>query len=56
MNARNSSLLYERDLALTGRPIDSPVKEIGTKRDEYDIMPVVKNGLRRVYPSYSSLA
>ncbi len=55
MNARNSSLVYERDLALTGRPIDSPVKEIGTKRDEHDILPVLKNGSRRVYPSYSYL-
>jgi hypothetical protein len=43
-------------LSVPGMPIGSPGMEIGTKRDKFDVMLVLKSGSHRVYQSYSSLA
>jgi hypothetical protein len=43
-------------LSVPGMPIGSPGMEMGTKRDKYDVMLVLKSGSHRVYQSYSSLA
>ncbi len=42
-------------LSVPGMPIGSPGMEIGTKRDKFDVMLVLKSGSSRVYQSYSSL-
>ena len=42
-------------LSVPGMPIGSPGMEMGTKRDKYDVMLVLKSGQHRVYQSYSSL-
>ncbi len=42
-------------LSVPGMPIGSPGMEMGTKRDKFDVMLVLKSGLHRVYQSYSSL-
>ena len=42
-------------LSVPGMPIGSPGMEMGTKRDKYDVMLVLKSGASRVYQSYSSL-
>lgn len=43
-------------LSAPGMPIGSPGMEMGTKRDKYDVMLVLKGGKSRVYQSYSSIA
>lgn len=43
-------------LSVPGMPIGSPGMEIGTKRDKFDVMLVLKSGQHRVYQSYSSIA
>ena len=43
-------------LSVPGMPIGSPGMEMGTKRDKFDVMLVLKSGSHRVYQSYSSLA
>ncbi len=43
-------------LSVPGMPIGSPGMEMGTKRDKYDVMLVLKGGKSRVYQSYSSIA
>ena len=43
-------------LSVPGMPMGSPGMEMGTKRDKFDVMLVLKSGSRRVYQSYSSLA
>ncbi len=43
-------------LSVPGMPIGSPGMEMGTKRDKFDVMLVLKSGQHRVYQSYSSLA
>ncbi len=43
-------------LSVPGMPIGSPGMEMGTKRDKFDVMLVLKSGAHRVYQSYSSLA
>jgi hypothetical protein len=43
-------------LSVPGMPIGSPGMEMGTKRDKYDVMLVLKGGSSRVYQSYSSIA
>ena len=42
-------------LSVPGMPIGSPGMEMGTKRDKFDVMLVLKSGSSRVYQSYSSL-
>lgn len=42
-------------LSVPGMPIGSPGMEMGTKRDKFDVMLVLKSGQHRVYQSYSSL-
>ncbi len=43
-------------LSVPGMPMGSPGMEMGTKRDKFDVMLVLKSGSHRVYQSYSSLA
>lgn len=43
-------------LSVPGMPIGSPGMEMGTKRDKFDVMLVLKGGSHRVYQSYSSVA
>jgi hypothetical protein len=43
-------------LSVPGMPIGSPGMEMGTKRDKFDVMLVLKGGKSRVYQSYSYLA
>ncbi len=42
-------------LSVPGMPIGSPGMEMGTKRDKFDVMLVLKSGSHRVYQSYSSI-
>jgi hypothetical protein len=43
-------------LSVPGMPIGSPGMEMGSKRDKFDVVLVLKNGSRRVYQSYPSQA
>ncbi|WP_249661647.1 DUF411 domain-containing protein [Variovorax sp. PCZ-1] len=43
-------------LSVPGMPIGSPGMEMGTKRDKFDVMLVLKGGKSRVYQSYEALA
>jgi hypothetical protein len=43
-------------LSVPGMPIGSPGMEMGTKRDKFDVMLVLKSGSHRVYQPYSSIA
>ncbi len=43
-------------LSVPGMPIGAPGMEMGSKRDKFDVMLVLKSGQHRVYQSYSSLA
>jgi hypothetical protein len=43
-------------LSVPGMPIGSPGMEMGTKRDKFDVMLVLKGGKSRVYQSYPSQA
>lgn len=43
-------------LSVPGMPIGSPGMEMGTKRDKFDVMLVLKGGKSRVYQSYSYIA
>jgi hypothetical protein len=43
-------------LSVPGMPIGSPGMEMGTKRDKFDVMLVLKSGSHRVYQSYPSQA
>lgn len=42
-------------LSVPGMPIGSPGMKMGTKRDKFDVMLVLKSGPHRVYQSYASL-
>jgi hypothetical protein len=40
-------------LAVPGMPVGSPGMEMGSKRDKFDVMLVLKGGVGRVYQSYN---
>jgi hypothetical protein len=43
-----------RGLAVPGMPVGSPGMEMGSTRDAYDVLLVLKNGDSRIYQSYPS--
>ena len=43
-----------RGLAVPGMPVGSPGMEVGSTRDAYNVLLVLKNGESRIYQSYSS--